>query len=160
MLCSDVDLPNSPIEPLFARLCIWLGDLGIPCCTSEVELEFALTLQDAVYRTVMTATPEDSIHIALRVAHQKLMDTHTPLLLRVTTYLRLCCLVVQHTILRDRFTVSNELYFKLVQSLQVRDPEWWVNCTITEDGLSFSNPHIQELLHPLLNFIRELKLCF
>jgi hypothetical protein len=88
-------------------------------------------------------------HYLLEAARKKLLTSPMPLLLRITTFLRLSCTAVE----------APGMFYQLMQALFNHDTEWWKTCDITPAGtVQSSDPEIQILLaiaQPL-HFVPEL----
>jgi hypothetical protein len=101
----------------------------------------------------------------LDYARTKLL-TQMPQQLKMTSYLRLCCLAI-HKLhhspelagkpsLNEAFDGS---YSHLLQVLDDRHPEWWRHCWSSDRGILKSNdPTIDKLLQPLEYFV-EIYTC-
>jgi hypothetical protein len=83
--------------------------------------------------------PSDRTQKLLEAARQKLVRADSPLLLRMTTFLRLSCLTLDEP----------GAYSQLMQKL-CSHKEWWLTCEVTLDGtLRSSHPDITLALAPI-----------
>jgi hypothetical protein len=77
----------------------------------------------------------------LTVARQKLQSTDVPMVLRVSSYLRLSCSALNSDSIR---------YSRLMQALYTENSAWLDTCVVTSVGTVRSNhPVINELLKPI-----------
>jgi hypothetical protein len=93
-------------------------------------------------------------------ARTKLL-TKMPRLLKMTSYLRLCCLA--HRKLRQKRGLAHQpsindafddSYPHLLQALCNHNPEWWRHCWSSDRGiLKSDDPTINKLLQPLEYFV-------
>lgn len=96
----------------------------------------------------------------LDYARTKLL-TKMPQQLKMTSYLRLCCLAIRK--LRQKPELAGKLnlneafddsYSHLLQALCDRNPEWWRHCWSSDRGiLKSDNPTLDKLLQPLEYFV-------
>ncbi|MBW4554414.1 MAG: hypothetical protein KME59_00455 [Trichormus sp. ATA11-4-KO1] len=96
-------------------------------------------------------TPQQQI----QSARQLLLGTPNPELLRIVSYLRICCSVMEIDYLQALTEKGDKLretpyFISLLKSLFEYDPEWWQNCKVSADGdLKSDDPIIAEILQPL-----------
>lgn len=98
-----------------------------------------------------------SIRQLLEAARQRLRMSQMPHFFKVTTYVKICCLAIQHQVLVEQHTPLDSLYHLLSQWLWECEPDWWDQCVITETcKLTSSNARVNDLLRPLENFVEQL----
>ncbi len=101
----------------------------------------------------------------LDYARTKLL-TQMPQQLKMTSYLRLCCLAIRKLRQKPGFAGKASLneafddsYLHLLQALCDRHPEWWEHCWSSDRGiLKSDDPTIDKLLQPLEYFV-EIYTC-
>lgn len=103
---------------------------------------------------LQTTIKDKTIEKQLEAARQKLQSHHSPRLLRVISYLRICCSAMQKIYLHESKGKESEHrvspYLSLLKSLSEYDTEWWKKCEITARGeLKTDDPVIDKLLRPL-----------
>lgn len=111
-----------------------------------------------------TDLDKEVVHL-LDYARTKLL-TEIPRQLKMTSYLRLCCLAIgklRHSPrLADKPSLNeafDDSYSHLLQALCDRNPEWWRHCWSSERGiLKSDDPTIDKLLQPLEYFV-EIYTC-
>jgi hypothetical protein len=106
-----------------------------------------------------TDLDKEIVHL-LDYARTKLL-TKMPQQLKITSYLRICCLAIRK--LRQKQELAgnpslNELfdasYPRLLQALCHYNPEWWRHCWRSDRGiLKSDDPTIDKLLQPLEYFV-------
>ncbi|MBF2050620.1 MAG: hypothetical protein EDM05_020400 [Leptolyngbya sp. IPPAS B-1204] len=97
-----------------------------------------------------------TIRQLLNYAKRKLQTSRMPHFLRVTMYLRVCCLAIQHNLLSEQQIALGSLYHTLLHWLWECEPDWWEHCTITDNrGITSSNARVQDLLKPLQDFVSQ-----
>jgi hypothetical protein len=89
-----------------------------------------------------------------------------PRQLKVTSYLRLCCLAIRKLRQKPELAGKPNLneafdgsYSHLLQALCNHNPEWWSHCWSSDRGiLKSDDPTIDKLLQPLEYFV-EIYTC-
>lgn len=77
----------------------------------------------------------------LEFAKQKLQAADVPFQIRITSYLRLCCLILDQ---------DGSRYSKLLKALYNYDANWWQTCQISAyGGLQSTDPIVTDLLHSI-----------
>lgn len=77
----------------------------------------------------------------LEVAKQKLQAADVPFQLRITAYLRICCLILDQ---------DGGRYSKLLKALYHYDANWWQTCQVSAyGGLQSTDPIVTDLLHSI-----------
>lgn len=77
----------------------------------------------------------------LELAKQKLQASDVPFQIRITSYLRICCLLLDQ---------EGGRYSKLLKALYNYDSNWWQTCQISSyGGLQSSDPIVTDLLHSI-----------
>lgn len=100
---------------------------------------------------------EQTVEQLLKQATKKLRTACIPHFLKVTMYLRVCCLAVQQTLAPEQQDVLGNIYHTLLQWLWECEPDWWDQCTITDTyKIASHNPRIRDLLRPLEEFTNRL----
>lgn len=85
----------------------------------------------------------------LAAAQRKLLDNHVPMMLRVVSFLRISCSVLE----------EKGAYSGLMQQLFQCDDQWLASCVVLPNGLlKSSNPEIQQLLMPVLSLYQTIEL--
>lgn len=109
------------------------------------------------HQALLKATPEEqTIDQLLKCAKQKLQISCIPHFLKVTMYLRICCLAIQQNMLVEQQMPLGSLYHTLLQWLWECEPDWWEQCTITDScRIASHNARIQDLLQPLEDFVKQ-----
>ena len=80
----------------------------------------------------------------LQIARQKLQLQDMPFQIRITAYLRICCLIL------DQQNHQSGRYAKLLKELYHHDENWWQTCQISiYGGLQSSDPIVTDLLQPI-----------
>lgn len=105
-------------------------------------------------------TDEDVVRL-FSYAKVKILAEGIPFQLKATSYLRLCCIAIQHLKhqVGDFEKTSQQLtydknYSDLLHSLCKVQESWWKSCWVSDRGiLRSSNPAIDKLLEPLGFFI-------
>lgn len=106
--------------------------------------------------TSKIASEEQTVDQLLGHAKQKLQTTRIPHFLRITMYLKFCCLALQQSVLAEQQTPIGSLYHTLLQWLWECEPDWWKQCTITDSyQVTSDNARIQDLLQPLQDFVKQ-----
>lgn len=83
----------------------------------------------------------------LQSARQTLQDTYLPFQIRVVSYLRLSCFILDE---------HGKRYAKLMRALCHHNAEWWNTCEITMTGELWSNePPVNDLLRPIAELHRQ-----
>jgi hypothetical protein len=159
-----------PIDPhrelvalLYEDLPRWIDHLLIhfkadegaaePNAVAESEI---LSSWAAVNATAAFPAETQTIRQLLRYAKHKLQTSRIPHFLRVTMYLRICCLAIQHNVLSEQQISLGSLYHTLLHWLWECEPEWWEHCTISDSrGIISSNVRVQDLLQPLEEFVSQ-----
>lgn len=96
---------------------------------------------------------ETQLRQKLYIARQKLMETDTPLLLKISYYLRISCSVMQKLYQQQKTDYQEITYTNLIKLLFSYDSEWWKKCIITATGELKSDDYvINELLYPIAKF--------
>ncbi|MDV2997499.1 MAG: hypothetical protein N4J56_007204 [Chroococcidiopsis sp. SAG 2025] len=111
-----------------------------------------------------TDLDKEVVHL-LNYARTKLL-TEMPRQLKMTSYLRLCCLAIRKLRQKPRLAgepslkeVFDDSYSHLLQALCDRNPEWWRHCWSSDRGiLKSDDPTIDKLLQPLEYFV-EIYTC-
>ncbi len=111
-----------------------------------------------------TDLDKEVVHL-LNYARTKLL-TKTPQQLKMTSYLRLCCLAIRKLRQEPRLAGKHSLnaafddsYPHLLQALCNHNPEWWRHCWSSDRGiLKSDDPTIDKLLQPLEYFV-EIYTC-
>lgn len=111
-----------------------------------------------------TDLDKEIVHL-LDYARAKLL-TKMPRQLKMTSYLRLCCLAIrklrQKTGLAGKPSLNgafDDSYSQLLQALCNRNPEWWRHCWSSDRGILKSDDSaIDKLLQPLEYFV-EIYIC-
>lgn len=111
-----------------------------------------------------TDLDKEVVHL-LNYARTKLL-TEMPQQLKMTSYLRLCCLAIrklrQNPGLASKSSLNeafDDSYSHLLQELCDRNPEWWRHCWSSDRGILKSDePTIDKLLQPLEYFV-EIYTC-
>lgn len=91
----------------------------------------------------------------LQLAQRKLSEPHTPILLKFSYYLRVCCAVIQKIewagwSSQDSTQKLKLSYAELVAAMSEHNTEWWNECYINEANLLQSDdPTIRQLLDPI-----------
>jgi hypothetical protein len=106
-----------------------------------------------------TDLDKEIVHL-LDYARTKLL-TQMPQQLKMTSYLRLCCLAICK--LRQKRKLAgkpglneafDDSYLHLLQALCHHNPEWWRHCWSSDRGiLKSEDPTIDKLLQPLEYFV-------
>lgn len=110
----------------------------------------------AVNETAAFPAEAQTIRHLLRYAKHKLQTSRIPHFLRVTMYLRICCLAIQHSVLSEQQISLGSLYHTLLHWLWECEPDWWEHCTISDShGIVSSNVRVQDLLQPLEEFVSQ-----
>ncbi|MGA7933250.1 MAG: hypothetical protein WCA35_06860 [Kovacikia sp.] len=92
-----------------------------------------------------------TVEQTLAAAQQKLLATDGPMMLRMVSFLRISCSLLE----------EKGAYSSLMKQLFQCDAQWWASCVITSDGLVKSNnPDIQNLLLPVLSLYQATDLPF
>jgi hypothetical protein len=106
--------------------------------------------------TVTLPAETQTIRQILKYAKHKLQTSRIPHFLRVTMYLRICCLAIQHSVLSEQQISLGSLYHTLLHWLWECEPDWWEHCTISDSrGIISSNVRVQDLLQPLEEFVNQ-----
>ena len=111
-----------------------------------------------------TDLDKEIVHL-LDYARTKLL-TQMPRQLKMTSYLRLCCLALRKLRQKPELAGKSSLnetfdgsYLQLLQALCDRNPEWWSYCWSSDRGILKSyEPTINKLLQPLEYFV-EIYTC-
>lgn len=99
---------------------------------------------------------EQVIRQLLQAAQQKLQTSRIPHFLKVTQYIKLCCLAFQNSLLEEQKAALDNLYHTLLQWLWECEPDWWEQCVITDSCKIIScNARIRDLLQPLEDFVER-----
>ncbi len=111
-----------------------------------------------------TDLDKEVVHL-LNYARTKLL-TKMPQQLKMTSYLRLCCLAIRK--LRQKLELAgkpslneafDDSYSHLLQALCNHNLEWWRHCWSSDRGiLKSDDPMIDKLLQPLEYFV-EIYTC-
>ncbi|NJL38583.1 MAG: hypothetical protein HC899_18930 [Leptolyngbyaceae cyanobacterium SM1_4_3] len=117
-------------------------------------------------QTIDCSTDRDKeiVHL-LDYARTKLL-TEMPQQLKITSYLRLCCLAIRKLNRKlelagkpDINEAFDNSYSQLLQALCHHNPEWWKHCWSSDRGiLKSDDPTIDKLLQPLEYFV-EIYTC-
>jgi hypothetical protein len=107
---------------------------------------------------------KEVVHL-LDYARTKLL-TKMPRQLKMTSYLRLCCLAIHKLHQKPELIGKSSLneafdgsYSQLLQAFCNHNPEWWRHCWISDRGiLKSDDPAIDKLLQPLEHFV-EIYTC-
>ncbi|WP_190796092.1 hypothetical protein [Leptolyngbya sp. FACHB-541] len=102
---------------------------------------------------------KEVVHL-LNYARTKLL-TQMPRQLKMTSYLRLCCLAIRKLRQEPRLVgklglneAFDDSYSHLLQALCNHNPEWWRHCWSSDRGiLKSDDPTIDNLLQPLEYFV-------
>jgi hypothetical protein len=107
-----------------------------------------------------TDLDKEIVHL-LDYARTKLL-TRIPRQLKMTSYLRLCCLAIRKLHQRRGLALNeafDDSYSQLLQVLCNHNPEWWRHCWSSDRGiLKSDDPTIDKLLQPLEYFV-EIYTC-
>lgn len=131
---------------------------GSSLLQSESNLEWLVLEAPATNGTdVKLLTTEQTVEQLLKQATQKLQTACIPHFLKVTMYLRICCLAIQQTLAPEQRDILGNLYHTLLQWLWECEPDWWDQCTITDTyTIASHNARIRDLLRPLEDFTNRL----
>jgi hypothetical protein len=150
---------NQPSVSLCGELSSWL--VNFVCRQRVVNLgnaQQSQQLPDSSYDATDTkgGFDERTIEQLLEHAKQKLSTPQMPHFMRVTVYLRYCCLAIQKSLSEEHQALVSNVYHDLLQWLWECEPNWWEQCFITDTGRIVSpNLHIQDLLQPLEDFVSQ-----
>lgn len=87
----------------------------------------------------------------LAAAQKKLLANHVPMMLRVVSFLRISCSVLE----------EKGAYARLMKQLFQCDEQWLASCVVLPGGfLKSSNPEIQQLLMPVLSLYQTVEFPF
>lgn len=145
-----------PAEAVFEELFDWFDALNLAVVpTATFSSELALTLQEVTFFASFKAGDE-RVQKLLILARHKLRSAQAPTLLKILSYLRLCCLAIQRTCLGEpSCPASNNLYLRLLQALMNSEPTWWNHCHISNSGhLSCTSPQLEPLIQPIEAFVQ------
>lgn len=98
---------------------------------------------------------ENQLQAKLQVAQQKLLDAHTPALLRFSYYLRICCALMRMLERQGHPEAATThrprtRYSTLMAALSARNAQWWQTCYVNELGMLESDDSvIMQLLEPV-----------
>jgi hypothetical protein len=168
ILNSPIPAPqNQPSLPFHKELSCWLVNL---VCQHSVFESSARRSQRFVYSSVdansassandasdaKNALDDRTVEQLLEYAKQKLRTPQMPHFMKVTVYIRFCCLAIQKSLSEEHQAVAGNFYHDLLQWLWECEPNWWEQCFITDtDRIASRNLQIQDLLQPLEEFVNR-----
>ncbi|NJO79971.1 MAG: hypothetical protein HC827_16615 [Cyanobacteria bacterium RM1_2_2] len=154
--------PSQPNIPFYRELSSWLVNLvcqrPVFGSGSAQQIEQSVyLLSDANNIDSINNTPDDrTVEQLLEYAKQKLRTPQMPHFIRVTVYLRFCCLAIQKSLSEEHQALVSNFYHDLLQWLWECEPNWWEQCFITDThSIASKNIQIQDLLQPLEEFVSQ-----
>lgn len=105
-------------------------------------------------------TKVESICYLLRVAQHRLLDETRPKAIRMSSYVRLCCIsirAIQQMENEASVSLRSKMpYLSLLTVLHAYKYEWWNECSVNDRGeIVCEDSIIQELLQPLNQFVAQ-----
>lgn len=159
ILNSVISAPqHEPDAPFYRELTCWL--VNFVCRQPVFNSGSARPMQSAHQPVDAKSTPEHTpdartVEQLLEYAKQKLKTPQMPHFMKVTVYLRFCCLAIHKSLSEEQQALGGSFYHDLLQWLWECEPNWWEQCIITDDGITSQNIRIQSLLQPLEDFVRQ-----
>ncbi|GAB4384907.1 MAG: hypothetical protein Kow00121_49040 [Elainellaceae cyanobacterium] len=149
---TNIEQVSVQLTPVFQPACLIQPPLCYQATTLKLEwIDELLTLR---YVDVSIAVSDPSIYRLIRSAQRKLQESDSPHLLKIAAYLRICSSAIQRSFIVDQLTPLPNLYLDLMGWLAECDPQWWLQCKITDElGIVSDNVCIQNLLQPLEEFV-------
>lgn len=141
-------------DPFGEDLSSWLGNFA----TSHTDLclmPLCSAAMPGLAGEHSSIAAEPSIPTLLQFAQQQLQTPDLPASIKITLYLKICCLAIQKSFLAEQPIPAERLYHNLMQWLSECEPEWWQQCVITAKGITSNNARIQDLLQPLTDFVQQ-----
>lgn len=162
ILNSPISAPqNQPSPPFYRELSCWL--VNLVCQQSAFESSPQRTQRlvcssaDANDASdAKNALDDRTVEQLLEYAKQKLRTPQMPHFMKVTVYIRFCCLAIQKSLSEEHQAAVGNFYHDLLQWLWECEPNWWEQCFITDrDRIASRNLQIQDLLQPLEDFVNR-----
>lgn len=147
---------DQPSTPFYKELTCWL--VNLVCQQQGFDSGSARQIQHSTYASVdaKNALDDRTIEQLLEYAKQKLRTPQMPHFMKVTVYLRYCCLAIQKSLSEEHQALVGNFYHDLLQWLWECEPNWWEQCFITDtDRITSQNIQIQDLLQPLEDFVSQ-----
>jgi hypothetical protein len=166
ILNSPIPAPqNQSRTPFYQELSCWL--VNLVCQQPAAESGNVRRIQRSVCLSVDVSNANDAndtkialddrtVEQLLEYAKQKLRTPQMPHFMKVTVYIRFCCLAIQKSLSEEHQAMVGNFYHDLLQWLWECEPNWWEQCFITDtDRIASCNLHIQDLLQPLEDFVSQ-----